>query len=75
VKNPPSLGRMPLGLHDLKSLNISIKNDPAVCTELSPYHIFLSFPRHGTTAPSGPGSPRYLGFAISLRHTLLVGLL
>ena len=32
-------------------------------------HALLLF--HGATAPSGPGSPHYRGFMITLRHTTL----
>ena len=38
------------------------------------HHFYIeesTFFYHGTTAPSGPGPPHYLGFAITLRHTTL----
>ena len=34
-------------------------------------YCYLLFSSHGATAPSGPGTPHYRGFAITLRHTTL----
>jgi hypothetical protein len=71
-KISPLLGRIHVCPHDYRSHSITFKNDPAVFTEVLPYHTFLLTPpllHHGARAPSGPGSPHYLGFTISHTHT------
>ena len=44
------------------------KRPPLTYYELKD-HNYLLFFYHGSTAPSGPGTPHYRGFTITLRHT------